>query len=356
MARGPNEPVVYSARVYSMSKLVNLRVTRRIEEQQQMGNVFFIYTLTLLVICILASATSLSAYFVSHRVVFALSTALFLFYFFDLALIFQDEFLVQNLAFDPSTFYLIENPFWKIVMGAGFLVCMWFIICDYIDIQNRLLQVLPLAIFIAASIGIYLFMPTGPMQQFLFYSMRTLFLIWEIAFIAFFFHARRDDKIMRMRLQRRRTLYIIFCILTVCVLCEDVVNILIVDPSSFDPSFPLYLSERSFSENILLIVLAFYAFSASRHTLSLRLEKPPISDNESVQKFIDSALATYCVRHGLSEREGEVLRLVLIGKDTQNIASAIQLAVGTVKAHIHNILKKTGTSSRQDLIRAFWEE
>ena len=46
---------------------------------------------------------------------------------------------------------------------------------------------------------------------------------------------------------------------------------------------------------------------------------------------------------------------VLQGKDDQNIASSLQLALGTVKAHVHNILKKTGTTTRQELAQLFWK-
>ena len=36
------------------------------------------------------------------------------------------------------------------------------------------------------------------------------------------------------------------------------------------------------------------------------------------------------------------------------ISFCMQLALGTVKAHVHNILKKTDHASRQDLTRDFW--
>lgn len=48
--------------------------------------------------------------------------------------------------------------------------------------------------------------------------------------------------------------------------------------------------------------------------------------------------------------------MILIGKDNQNIASDMQLALGTVKAHVHNILKKTGQATRQELVQDFWQD
>ena len=44
-----------------------------------------------------------------------------------------------------------------------------------------------------------------------------------------------------------------------------------------------------------------------------------------------------------------------INKDNQNIASALTLSAGTVKVHMHNILKKTGHANRAELAADFWE-
>lgn len=58
----------------------------------------------------------------------------------------------------------------------------------------------------------------------------------------------------------------------------------------------------------------------------------------------------------MTAREREVLTLVLEGHDNQNIASELQLALGTVKTHVHNVFKKTGTTNRNELLKAFWAE
>lgn len=65
-------------------------------------------------------------------------------------------------------------------------------------------------------------------------------------------------------------------------------------------------------------------------------------------------LPAFCEHYRLTARESVILKEVLQGKDNQNIASSLQLAMGTVKAHVHNILKKTGTATRQELTRLFW--
>ena len=57
----------------------------------------------------------------------------------------------------------------------------------------------------------------------------------------------------------------------------------------------------------------------------------------------------------LSNREAEVLRLVVLGKSNQEIADELFLAVDTVKTHIHNILVKTEQQNRTTLILHFWK-
>ena len=57
----------------------------------------------------------------------------------------------------------------------------------------------------------------------------------------------------------------------------------------------------------------------------------------------------------LTDREREVLRLAIDGKDTQGIATELFISTGTVKAHMHRIYSKAGVEHRQDLINAFWK-
>ena len=71
--------------------------------------------------------------------------------------------------------------------------------------------------------------------------------------------------------------------------------------------------------------------------------------------YIDHNLVPYAASHKLTPRETEILRLVLLGKDNQNIAAELSLAPGTVKVHVHNILKKAQKANRQELIQDYWD-
>ncbi len=48
----------------------------------------------------------------------------------------------------------------------------------------------------------------------------------------------------------------------------------------------------------------------------------------------------------LTRRELEILRLVADGRDNAEIAVALHFGLGTIKAHVRDILSKLGTASR----------
>jgi len=321
-----------------------------------MDVVFYVYTIIILLVCVLAGTSSFSAYLVSHRRIFLYALIAFLFYFIDLSLIFQDEFLVQNLAFSETNFYLIEHPFLKIFMSAGCLAGFWFLVLDFLGHKVRsALAIVPIVLYMVACAVVVLAMPTGKVMQFVFYTMRQAFLFWMLAFILTEYRHTGHDDPARLRMRRHLLTYCLFFALTICILSEDVVNILLLDPQSITNSLWLYVSERNISENVLIVCCAIWTFRASSQTLALRFKTPPVGEEQSMQNYIEDALGFYCRRNNLTDREAEVLRLVLLGKDNQNIATEMNLALGTVKTHVHNILHKTGKTTRVELIRDFWQ-
>lgn len=322
-----------------------------------METAFYFYTIIVMLVCIAAGTISLSAYFVSRKRINLYMVSFFFFYFLDLALIFQYEYLGQNIEYSLDTFYLIDQPVLKTVLVLGTLESLWLVTCDYLDERRWSLRIAPAVVFVAASFLVIWLMPEGSFKQWTFYSLRQIFFLWVLTY-SLMRYIKTDSEVEAIRLRRQKLLFAIVFAFTLLILIEDTFMILIWDPdiTSIPALLPLYISERNFSENILMLFLAFFSLRESAAILKLRFKEPPASEDPTLQMHIDGLLPAFCERHGLTAREREILALVLTGKDNQNIASDLQLAVGTVKAHVHNILKKTGHGTRHDLVCDFWKE
>ena len=195
-------------------------------------------------------------------------------------------------------------------------------------------------------------LPEGDLRSFLFYFPRELYLFWMLLFAGFRFLVTKDES-GRNRLRRHRLLYVLLWVLGLMIVAEDVCVFLLPDPVLLGPR--AYAPERNFAENVLMLCCAFFACRDAFRVLSLRFERPPMHEGGRQEELIDDNLLLYGKRYRLSERECEVLRYVLVGKDNQNIASAMSLSPSTVKVHVHNILQKTGQPNRQALVQDFWK-
>lgn len=142
--------------------------------------------------------------------------------------------------------------------------------------------------------------------------------------------------------------------LTCGIILENVYFQLIFDPGSI-PRGMWVLAERSPMENLLFICYGLAVLRGASVSLQLRARELPEGDDPLLAESIDRLLPLYSRTYDLSKREEEVLRHALMGKDNQNIASALTLSAGTVKVHMHNILKKTGHANRAELAADFWE-
>ena len=63
-------------------------------------------------------------------------------------------------------------------------------------------------------------------------------------------------------------------------------------------------------------------------------------------------LATMAESEQLSERERTIMRLYAQGLTTKRISRSLGISPATVYVHVHQVMKKTGTSSRQEALLA----
>lgn len=320
----------------------------------------FYYTLIVLLVSITAAAFCLSGYLVSHRRMLAFACFGFLSYFFDVALVFQDDFLLRgSFAGDGLTVrgagdavYFIGSQLPSVVTGAGILMAIWLCICDFFEERGKVLVAAPGIVFVVGSLLLYFFLDDDSFGLFMFYGMRSIVMIWMLMYVAARYVGSPDGA-MRERLWRYRWFYAGSWVCVMAVIVENAVLMLFVDPQLVSSGLVPFFPERNFAENILMFWCAGFVCIGCWRLFSLHFKMPPADNGEKSTAFIDGGLASYKERYGLSAREAEVLREVLLGKDNQNIASDMNLALSTVKVHVHNILHKTGQGNRQDLMRDF---
>lgn len=103
----------------------------------------------------------------------------------------------------------------------------------------------------------------------------------------------------------------------------------------------------------------FYTDCSLKEALRAQQEIPEnpvnlLASEEIVEGPVDQ-MEKIRMSYDLTEREAEILQLILSGKSNQEISEALYITVGTVKAHVHSIFGKLEVSRRSQLISRFME-
>ena len=95
---------------------------------------------------------------------------------------------------------------------------------------------------------------------------------------------------------------------------------------------------------LLLLLANFLPLVSLKRSLSRHFR--PVPHGAAVAP----ALAAFAARHRLSEREREVLDLLLQGRSNKEIDNELFISAHTVRNHVHNIYEKLGVGSRLQLL------
>lgn len=130
---------------------------------------------------------------------------------------------------------------------------------------------------------------------------------------------------------------------------------------ALDHAMPVVLQASNSTELLLVfgvftcIYLLSMAFVFARRRRKDALEfapEPGLSEPaaESQRKNMAGCLEILRARHGLSERETEVVELLLHGKNVPAIAEELVISQNTVRSHVKRIYRATDVHTRQELI------
>lgn len=295
----------------------------------------------------------MGVYLITHRrrtlyVFFA-----FLCYFFDVALVFEDDFLYhQALHLAPKEAF-IGHPIASIILGYGILQGYWLFICEYLSVTSKKMRYIPGLLFVISSAATLLTLQAGGLQTFLFYTNREVFLAWILLYIAWAY-LQDPSSTTAVHLWRYRWFYISQWVFGIAIVVENVIFQLLLEPNLFLDGTLSFFPERSFAENATMVSAAILTMLKAHTGLSLRSEHIPDAHTQNTEHLLRDTILVFAPSNNLSKRETELLELVLKGLDNRQIASKLYLSISTVKVHVHNILKKTGTNNRQELASLFW--
>lgn len=321
-----------------------------------MNEIWFCYTMLFILLCLFSASMSLSAYFVSHRTTYLGIMAFFIAFCLETSLIFLDEYsyLKPDTIAEIVTFPFM-HPWIKLAFSTLFIMSVWWVVLEYVERRTWRRLAIPCAACVLAQAIVVATVQDSRLSQWIFYGMRDLCVAGALAY-AFWIYRHTTDETLRQHLTRMRKPFIVFAVMIVLVFAEDSLMMYYLAPQITSLSFTYHISERNMCENVAVIFCAVLAIRSTADTLSLRFHEPPSGVATKVQQRAHTQLARFAERNGLTPRERDVLALLLEGKDNQNIASALTLSLGTVKAHVHNIYHKVGVSSRQQLLQSFWKE
>jgi DNA-binding CsgD family transcriptional regulator len=116
---------------------------------------------------------------------------------------------------------------------------------------------------------------------------------------------------------------------------------------------------------IVLTCVAAVLFACATMVLFVLYQRlyTPRAENAQVEhgqaehvRTAEEIFVRFSVRHDLTAREVEVLRLVLDNKTTTQIATELFVSENTVKYHVRNLLKKTGCKNRREIKARYVEQ
>lgn len=110
-----------------------------------------------------------------------------------------------------------------------------------------------------------------------------------------------------------------------------------------------YVSDEEIYTALQAGAMAYLVKSVQREELTEAIRKAA-AGRRHIPPEVAARLADRMSRSHLSSRERDVLRLLVGGKRNREIASALDIAEGTVKLHVSSILSKLGAVDRTEAV------
>lgn len=101
------------------------------------------------------------------------------------------------------------------------------------------------------------------------------------------------------------------------------------------------------------VPVVFLVFAFVLHIRALRSQNQEIEEDIDLDRSFESVFAEMREMYGLSQREGEILPLLVLGLSANVIGERLFISPQTAKSHAHRIYVKMGIHSHDELVTLF---
>jgi DNA-binding CsgD family transcriptional regulator len=273
-------------------------------------------------------------------------------------IILMSEFLLKLPLFEGAynvlTYFSV-----KVICGIAISTLYMLITVSLLEKKTGILNVIIMMPLICVTV--YVGDLNGSVSQhWIFYTVRQIYLAGFVLYY-FIWYAYSKDKEFKMRIRAYRFLFIISGIFSVLIYCEDRIVIFHFQYVINTLNLKIFM-EHNLSEDIFFVIMAVIGVKSGFSQLIQKREPEKIMEadtllpvmavcKEKVSYPKDPFIKTY----GLSNRQCDVLYLLLKDKTYLEMGEELGLSVGTVKFHAHGIYEKTDSRNRSELIGKYKE-
>lgn len=325
-----------------------------------MDLISFIYNLILLILYSCTISSCFYAFLNTRSKVYCHIIELFVFFLFDLSIIYILEFVYDVPLNIYSTSPMSAFPILRMgVFSVGLIAYTRLFNC-LTQTKWGMFQFIPILFnFIPIAVVALHLSGKSLLMDWIIYSCRYVALIMMLLYFLWLLSRpglsiSEDDKRLVKRLD-----YLILCFMILALLENTVVLMNWEAYAAWLASFAPKLSERIFTEDIYSIVLSLVCIinchKIVKEELSRRKEVPPPVTPYPMSSAVlpDSRKEAFYDSLKLTKREREIVGLLLQDKSNQEISEELFISLGTAKTHVHNIFQKAGVTKRRQLIECF---
>lgn len=319
-----------------------------------MRTIIFIFDIVLIMVFVCACTINVTVYCKTKHVRQLGVGILMFFYCVNGIIIFMSEFLV-GIPFFQGAYNALTYLGVKMICGVLISTLYLFLTTNVLEKKFGVLHAVVLLPLICVTVYVG-DLNASVRQHWIFYTIRQIYLA---GFSGYYFIACaiKKEPEYRMRMKQYLPAFILAGFFAGMILIEDSLVIFHFQYVVNTLNLKVFM-EHNVSEDLFFVILAVTVTKSGFVQLIHIKEEQPLKEMTQEAAAVEVLEDLFVTRYALSNRQRDVLYLLLKDKTYQEMGNELGLSVGTVKFHAHGIYDKTDSKNRSELIskyRKFYE-